>query len=105
MVTLEQHGKIWPIFKTKQLKDQTITKTFCNQNGWGFVKHLNIDDTCVNNYKLHLNKKGTAIIFSEQFLIDNIIVNSSTQISAVDLKWLVWISPVFWNILMNFAFF
>ena len=71
MVTLEQHGKIWPIFKTKQLKDQTITKTFCNQNGWGFVKHLNIDDTCVNNYKLHLNKKGTAVIFSVRFLIDN----------------------------------
>ena len=41
-----------------------VIKTFCNQNGWGFVKHPNIDETCVNNQKLHLNKKGIAILAS-----------------------------------------
>ena len=37
-----------------------VLRTFCNQNGWGFVEHLNIDETCLNNHKLHLNKKGIA---------------------------------------------
>ena len=46
----------------KKVKDcSKVLKTFCNQNGWGFVEHLNIDETCLNNYKLHLNKKGIAI--------------------------------------------
>ena len=27
-----------------------VLRTFCNQNGWGFVEHLNIDETCLNNY-------------------------------------------------------
>ena len=41
--------------------------SFSYQNGWGFVEHLiNIDETCLHNYKLHrdLNKKGIAILVS-----------------------------------------
>ena len=49
----------------RKVKDcNKVLKTFCNQNGWGFVEHLNIGKTCLNNYKLHLNKKGIAILGS-----------------------------------------
>ncbi|PFX23703.1 hypothetical protein AWC38_SpisGene11748 [Stylophora pistillata] len=35
---------------TRKVKDcNKVLKTFCNQNGWGFVEHLNIDETCLNN--------------------------------------------------------
>ena len=48
-----------------------VLRTFCNQNGWGFVEHLNIHETCLNNYKLHLNKKGIAILASN--FVNNIV--------------------------------
>ena len=36
-------------------------KTFCNQNGWGFVDHSNISpEHDLNRSGLHLNTKGTA---------------------------------------------
>ena len=56
----------------RKVKDcNKVLKTFCNQNGWGFVEHLNIDETCLNNYKLHLNKKGIAILASN--FVNNIL--------------------------------
>ena len=48
-----------------------VIKSFCNQNGWGFIKHPNIDESCVNNQKLHLNKKGIAILASN--LVNHIV--------------------------------
>ena len=33
-----------------------IIKSFCNQNGWVLVQHPNIDLSCVNSQKLHLNR-------------------------------------------------
>ena len=56
----------------RKVKDcNKVLKTFCNQNGWGFVEHLNIDETCLTNYKLHLNKKGIAILASN--FVNNIV--------------------------------
>ena len=38
-----------------------LLKTFCNQNGWGFVDHSNISpEHDLNRSGLHLNTKGTA---------------------------------------------
>ena len=38
-----------------------ILKTFCNQNGWGYVDHSNISpEHDLNRSGLHLNTKGTA---------------------------------------------
>ena len=38
-----------------------ILKTFCNQNGWGYVDHSNISpERDLNRSGLHLNTKGTA---------------------------------------------
>ena len=38
-----------------------LPKTFCNQNGWGFVDHSNISpEHDLNRSGLHLNTKGTA---------------------------------------------
>ena len=48
-----------------------VIKSFYNRNGWGFVKHPNIDESCVNNQKLHLNKKGIAILASN--LVNHIV--------------------------------
>ena len=47
-----------------------VLRTFCNQNGWGFVPHPNINESCLNNRKLHLNKKGIA------FLASNLVNNT-----------------------------
>ena len=57
--------------KRKAKDCNKVLKTFCNQNGWGFIEHLNIDETCLNNYKLHLNKKGIAILASN--IVNNIL--------------------------------
>ena len=48
-----------------------VLRTFCNQHGWSFVEHPNIDETCLNNHKLHLNKKGIAILASN--FVNNIV--------------------------------
>ena len=48
-----------------------VLRTFCNQHGWSFVEHPNFDETCLNNHKLHLNKKGIAILASN--FVDNIV--------------------------------
>ena len=48
-----------------------VIKSFCNQNGWGFIKHPNIDESCVNNQKLHLNEKDIAILASN--LVNHIV--------------------------------
>ena len=33
---------------SKKVNDcNKVMKTFCNQNGWGFIAHPNIDKTCV----------------------------------------------------------
>ena len=38
-----------------------LLKTFCNQNGWGFVDHSNVSpEHELNRNGLHLNTKGTA---------------------------------------------
>ena len=38
-----------------------LLKTFCNQNGWGFVDHSNVSpEHDLNRSGLHLNAKGTA---------------------------------------------
>ena len=38
-----------------------LLKTFCNQNGWGFVDHSNISpEHDLNRSGLHLNTRGTA---------------------------------------------
>ena len=42
-----------------------------NQHGCSFVDHPNIDETCLNNHKLHLNKKGIAILASN--FVNNIV--------------------------------
>ena len=33
-------------FQTKTAQKSNHYQTFCNQSGWGFVKHLSVDDTC-----------------------------------------------------------
>ena len=39
-----------------------ILKKFCRQNEWQLISHNNIDESCLNRSKLHLNKKGTGLI-------------------------------------------
>ena len=39
-----------------------VVKSFCNENVWGFIKHPNIDESCVYNLKLRLHKKGITIL-------------------------------------------
>ena len=43
-----------------EVKDCNKVKTFSNQNSWSFAENLNIDETCLNNYK-----KGIAILASK----------------------------------------
>ena len=69
---IESRGVRLTWFDCKKVTDcNKVIKSFCNQNGWGFIKHPNIDETCVNNQKLHLNKKGIAILASN--LVNHIV--------------------------------
>jgi len=55
----------------KETDCNKVIKSFCNQTEWGFIKHPNIDESCVNNHKLHLNKKGITILESK--LVNHIV--------------------------------
>ena len=37
-------------------------KDMCSRNGYNTILHNNINETCLNNSKLHLNAKGTALL-------------------------------------------
>jgi hypothetical protein len=34
----------------------------CVTNNYSFIHHDNIDESCLNNSKLHLNAKGSALL-------------------------------------------
>jgi hypothetical protein len=34
----------------------------CSRNDYTIILHNNINETCLNNSKLHLNAKGTALL-------------------------------------------
>ena len=51
----------------KDFKDQindvnNKLKNFCNSAGMNFIDNSNIDGSCLNRGKLHLNRKGTAAL-------------------------------------------
>ena len=50
-----------------------ITNRYCSQSDRPNIKHSNIDESSLNNYKLHLNSKGVAIIASN---LTNYIIKS-----------------------------
>ena len=54
-------------FKPKIEETNKILKSFATQRSWNFIDHKNINDSCLNNGGLHLNKKGHG------FLIKNMI--------------------------------
>ena len=37
-------------------------KDMCSQHGYNIISNNNINETCLNNSKLHLNPKGTALL-------------------------------------------
>ena len=55
---------------SKKIKDiSTRLKSYCLGKGLIFVDNSNIDESCLNNNKLHLSKKGT------QLLTQNILIS------------------------------
>ena len=47
----------------KEIKDINIRlKSYCLGKGLIFVDHSNIDESCLNNNKLHLSQKGTQLL-------------------------------------------
>ena len=45
---------------SNEIKETNIKlKNYCSGNGFIFVDNDNINESCLNNSKLHLNKKGT----------------------------------------------
>ena len=48
---------------SKEIKDiNTRLKSYCLGKGLIFVDNSNIDESCLNNSKLHLSKKGTQLL-------------------------------------------
>ena len=48
---------------SKEIKDiNTRLKSYCLVKGLVFVDNSNIDESCLNNSKLHLSKKGTLLL-------------------------------------------
>ena len=50
--------------KHKVAETNKILGKFCQQNKWNVISHLNIDESCLNRSRLHLNKKGTGLLSS-----------------------------------------
>ena len=47
----------------KEIKDTNEKlKNYCSGNGFIFVDNTAITESCLNNSKLHLNKKGTSML-------------------------------------------
>ena len=47
-----------------------LLSKYCNQNGWGLIKHNNISKSCLNEGGLHLTDQGVSVLASNlvQFL-------------------------------------
>lgn len=56
-------------FKKKITGCNKGLRKFCNPNGWSFVEHPNIDETCLK--QLHLSKNSNAILASN--FVTNIV--------------------------------
>ena len=46
--------------KIKYVNDSI--KEMCNKHSYVYIQHTNIDETCLNGSRLHLNGKGTALL-------------------------------------------
>ena len=49
-------------FKPKIEETNKILKSFATQRSWNLIDHENINDSCLNNGGLHLNKKGHGLL-------------------------------------------
>ena len=49
-------------FKDKIMDVNNKLKNYCNSAGVDFIDNSNIDGSCLNKGKLHLNRKGTAAL-------------------------------------------
>ena len=49
-------------FKDKIMDVNNKLKNYCNSAGMDFIDNSNIDSSCLNRGKLHLNRKGTAAL-------------------------------------------
>ena len=49
-------------FKDKINDVKNKLKNYCNSAGMDFIDNSNIDGSCLNRGKLHLNRKGTAAL-------------------------------------------
>ena len=49
-------------FKDKIMDVNNKLKSYCNSAGMDFIDNSNIDLSCLNRGKLHLNRKGTAAL-------------------------------------------
>ena len=49
-------------FKDKINDVKNNLKNYCNSAGMGFINNSDIDGSCLNRAKLHLNRKGTATL-------------------------------------------
>ena len=53
---------------SKEIKDiNTRLKSYCLGKGLIFVENSNVDESCLNNIKLHLSKKGTQLLSQNIF--------------------------------------
>ena len=66
-------------------------KSYCESKGYGFVENSNIDGGLLNRSKLHLNKKGTALLSRNIANVDLIVmVILSVPKFLVIMKCLAW---------------
>ena len=49
-------------FEDKINETNRNLENLCNGNGMIFINNSNIDSTCLNRSKLHLNKSGTSLL-------------------------------------------
>ena len=49
-------------FKDKINDVNNKLKNYCNSGGMDFIDNSNIDGSCLNRGKVHLNRKGTAAL-------------------------------------------
>ena len=72
----------------QEIRDLNLKlKRYCEGNNFLFVDNVNIEESCLNNSKLHLNYKGTNILCQTSKILYTIIEVQRTAVKLISLIW------------------
>ena len=70
----------------QEIRDLNLKlKRYCEGNNFLFVGNANVEESCLNNSKVHLNHKGTNILYQKSKIQFTIIEVQQTTVKLISL--------------------